>query len=42
MLSRENAIEYIFNRHSEAVFITNTGYISRAVYDMYPKNKNIC
>ncbi len=41
MLSRENAIEYIFNRHSEAVFITNTGYISRAVYDMYPKNKNI-
>ena len=41
MLSRENAIEHIFSRHSEAVFITNTGYISRAVYDMYPKNKNI-
>ncbi len=41
MLSREKAIEYIFNRHSDAVFITNTGYISRAVYDMYPKNKNI-
>jgi len=41
MLSRENAIECIFDRHSNAVFITNTGYISRAVYGMYPQNKNI-
>jgi thiamine pyrophosphate-dependent acetolactate synthase large subunit-like protein len=41
MSNRENAIECIFDRHTDAVFITNTGYISRAVYDMYPKNKNI-
>ena len=41
MLSRENAIECIFDRHSNVVFITNTGYISRAVYGMYPQNKNI-
>tara|TARA_Y100001938_G_scaffold151101_1_gene245989 strand:- start:9093 stop:9560 length:468 start_codon:yes stop_codon:yes gene_type:complete len=41
MLSRKKAIEYIFERHPDAVFVTNTGYISRAVYDMYPNNKNI-
>ena len=41
MLSRKKAIEYVFERHPDAVFVTNTGYISRAVYDMYPNNKNI-
>ena len=37
MSSRKKAIEFIFDRHPDAIFVTNTGYISRAVYDMYPK-----
>ena len=42
MLSRSQAIENIVSKHgSEALYITNTGYLSRAVYDMYPDNKNI-
>jgi thiamine pyrophosphate-dependent acetolactate synthase large subunit-like protein len=41
MSSRKKAIEFIFDRHPDAIFVTNTGYISRAVYDMYPKSKNI-
>jgi len=42
MLSRSEAITDIFTRHGDdAVYITNTGYISRAVYDQYPGNKNI-
>ena len=42
MLSRNEAINMIFNRHSyDAIYVTNTGYISRAVYSQYPENKNI-
>ena len=42
MLSRKEAIEKIFLKHGEqAIYITNTGYISRAVYNEYPDNKNI-
>ena len=41
MLSRKNTIEAIFDKHYDAIFITNTGYISRAVYDLYPNDKNI-
>ena len=42
MLSRSKTIQSIFNKHGEnAVYITNTGYISRAVYKEYPNNKNI-
>ena len=42
MLSRAQAIEYVFQRHGEeAVYITNTGFLSRAIYDLYPDNKNI-
>jgi len=42
MLSRKEAINQIFDNHGEdAVYITNTGYISRAVYGEYPNNKNI-
>jgi len=42
MLSRKSTIQLIFERHgSEAVYITNTGYLSRAVYDLCPNNKNI-
>jgi len=42
MLSRSEAITDIFTKHgNDAVYITNTGYISRAVYDLYPNNKNI-
>ena len=41
MFTREEVIQKIFNRHTDAVFITNTGYISRAVYDLFPDNKNI-
>ena len=42
MLSRTEAIIDIFYKHSnDSVYITNTGYISRAVYELYPDNKNI-
>ena len=42
MLSRKEAINRIFEEHGgDAVYITNTGYISRAVYNEYPNNKNI-
>tara|TARA_R110000824_G_scaffold44632_1_gene129739 strand:- start:313 stop:774 length:462 start_codon:yes stop_codon:yes gene_type:complete len=42
MLDREQAIKQIFNTHgTESIYITNTGYISRAVYELYPNNKNI-
>ena len=42
MLSRKEAINKIFEEHGdEAIYVTNTGYISRAVYNEYPNNKNI-
>lgn len=42
MLSRDEAIKKIFERHgSEAIYITNTGYQSRAVYNLYPESENI-
>tara|TARA_Y100001963_G_C6561362_1_gene344486 strand:- start:129 stop:599 length:471 start_codon:yes stop_codon:yes gene_type:complete len=42
MLSRIEAIKDIFNIHTtDTIFITNTGYISRAVYDLYPEEDNI-
>jgi len=42
MLSREEAIDWVFRQHgTNAVYITNTGYLSRAIYEMYPDNKNI-
>ena len=35
-------INKIFDKHSDdAIYVTNTGYISRAVYNEYPDNKNI-
>jgi len=39
--SRDFIIDTIVSHHPGAVFVTNTGYISRAMYDVYPKNKNI-
>jgi len=42
MLSRRKAIEKIFTSHSDdALFIISTGYLSRAVYEIYPDKKNI-
>ena len=42
MLSRKEAINNIFEKHGKnAIYVTNTGYISRAVYNEYPNNKNI-
>ena len=42
MLSREDAINYIFQKHGhEATYVTSIVYISRAVYNLYPTNKNI-
>ena len=42
MLSRKNAIHSIFKKHGpSAVYIANTGYISRAVYNEYPLSSNI-
>ena len=42
MSSRKEAINKIFDEHGDkAIYVTNTGYISRAVYNEYPDNKNI-
>jgi len=41
MLTREQAIQEIFETHGDAVYVTNTGYISRAVYTLYPNNTNV-
>jgi len=42
MLSREQAIIEIFETHgTEAIYVTTTGFISRAVYRLFPNNKNI-
>ena len=42
MLSRAEAIKEIFSIHGEdTVYVTNTGYISRAVYTLYPNKENI-
>lgn len=42
MQSRESAIREIFEKHGkEAIYVTPTGFISRAVYNIYPENKNI-
>jgi len=41
MISREAALRYIFDKHGDAVYVTSTGYISRATYNMYPLRKNI-
>ena len=42
MLNRKEAITSIFAIHGKnALYVTNTGYISRAVYNEYPKNNNI-
>ena len=42
MLSRQSAIHNIFKTHgTSSVYITNTGYISRAVYNEFPSSPNI-
>jgi len=42
MLSRKETIYKIFKTHGdEALYITNTGYISRAVYNQFPSLSNI-
>jgi phosphonopyruvate decarboxylase len=42
MLSREDAIKEVFSTHKEdAVYITNTGFLSRAIADLYPDCDNI-
>tara|TARA_X000001382_G_scaffold32121_2_gene20986 strand:- start:1725 stop:2183 length:459 start_codon:yes stop_codon:yes gene_type:complete len=42
MLTRQDAIKDIFNWHGQdSIYITNTGFISRDVYSLFPKNKNI-
>ena len=42
MQSRESALTEIFERHGpEAIYITPTGYLSRAVYQLFPTWGNI-
>ena len=42
MLSRKEAIHKIFKIHgTDSLYITNTGYISRAVYNEFPSFPNI-
>tara|TARA_R110000824_G_scaffold127917_1_gene288578 strand:- start:6851 stop:7321 length:471 start_codon:yes stop_codon:yes gene_type:complete len=42
MLSRQQAIEYILSKHGDnAVYISSTGYISRAVHDLTRGQHNV-
>lgn len=42
LLSRKEAIQKIFQTHGgDSLYVTNTGYISRAVYNEYPSSNNI-
>lgn len=41
MTSRKKAILEIFEKHPNSFFIASTGYISRAVFELFPDNKNI-
>ena len=42
MLSRKEAIQKIFKKHgANTLYVTNTGYISRAVYNEFPSFPNI-
>ena len=42
MLNRKQAISLIFESYGpDAIYVTSTGFISRAVYNMFPDNKNI-
>ena len=42
MLSRKEAIHKIFKTHgTKSLYVTNTGYISRAVYNEFPSFPNI-
>tara|TARA_R110002074_G_scaffold393673_2_gene580363 strand:+ start:195 stop:659 length:465 start_codon:yes stop_codon:yes gene_type:complete len=42
MLNRRDAINWVFDKHGgDALYITNTGYLSRAIYEIYPDNRNI-
>ena len=42
MLSREEAVRKIFKKHGrEAIYIAPTGFLSRAIYNIFPDSKNI-
>jgi len=42
MRNKTEVLQEIFHKHGQdAVYITNTGYISRDVYSMFPENENI-
>ena len=42
MTSRDSILRTIVDYHDNGtVFVTSTGYISRAMYNLYPNNKNI-
>ncbi len=42
MLNRKEAIEYIFNKHGDdAIYIAPTGFLSRAVHELFASKKNI-
>ena len=42
MLSRKEAIKKVFNNFGEeAIYVTNTGYLSRAIYEIYPDHPGV-
>jgi phosphonopyruvate decarboxylase len=42
MLCRQDVIKDIFHWHGQdSIYVTNTGFISRDVYNLFPNNKNI-
>ena len=41
MLCRQDVIKDIFHWHGQdSIYVTNTGFISRDVYNLFPNNKN--
>ena len=42
MLSRSQAIQNIFKQHGDqAIYVSNTGYLSRAIHNEFPDARNI-
>jgi len=42
MLNKKKAIKEIFKKHDKnSIFITNTGFLSRDVFEIFPENRNI-
>ena len=42
MLSRKEALLYIIKKHGKsAIYIAPTGFLSRAMYELFPEKENV-